>query len=597
MGGSIILFVLGNLFLTSTEKGSVLPAEELYKYETGGDVYSGIQANEAPVKHLIQTGYASGCPVTDLVYLCPNSCLVPKINVEQAALAIPGFRTQGAAVSTEEFFLARLKSYCRDNGYSMPSASPIPFNPLRPADSLAGLVDALGADAHISIDITGGPRDAVILLTLASQIIKMGVKGTSVGEILYTNYGEKTIYRQNNSFDLIDLVNAIDSFTEYGRADQLKAFFDRNPYITEPTKRLCETMESFSDALALCQVEDIENKVLDVQRHLDVAEQELGKLRTMYALCTNALEHIDDDPQDQSFLETLDKITSENPTIDLSHLKNDELVERLNALRRTAMMNRSELLFLSLIPAIREKFVLATDSQTSLSLELIKWCSRHQMVIQALCIYRERIGQCLLDKEYFIPLEEASSLNDNVRSSQICDLLLKCSFEDEGLYLGEVKWDKESRQRKKTPHAYYRINNSKESLLRLSAIWFRYLHATRNTIVHADGDRGSFAYFAALKYLGKDRDEIVDLSVLRNDILESVEAIENPRKVSDRDWHSALASARYDVKRYKQRSADGSNKASVTRVLKSSRHPSGASLGSLVSAETRAKLAALTKGN
>ena len=593
MSRRIILFVLGNLFLKNGRDGRLLPSEGLYKYETGDGAYPGIQANEAPVEYLIQAGYDSGNPITDLVYLCPDSCRVPNVPIEQAIAAIPGFKAVDKDVSTEEFFLARLNKYCAEHNFAMPAASPMPFNPLRPADSLSNLVDALGTGSHISIDITGGPRDAVILLTLVTQIIKMGVRGTTVGEILYTNFNEKTVYRQNNSFELIDLVNAIDSFTEYGRADQLKAFFDGNPYIKEPTKRLCRAMEAFSDALALCQVEDIESKVLDVQRYLDEAEFELGKQRKVYALCANALEQIGRDSRGQSFLDAIDEIGALNPVVVLSGLDNEALARKLDELRRASMMNRSELLFLSLIPAIREKFVPATNDQASLSLELIKWCSRHQMVVQALCIYRERIGQCLLEKGYFTPLEAASGLSDEARSEQVCDLLLSCSFEYEGLYLGKVVKVKGSKERKKTPHPYFKISETKEDQLRLPAIWFRYLHATRNTIVHADGDRGSFAYFFAMEFLGKDRDEAVDLSILREDILESVEAIESPQSISIRDWQSPRSAAFNDMNRYRQRSADGSNKADVSRVLKTSQQRSGTSLGSLIPADTQAKLAAL----
>jgi hypothetical protein len=290
------------------------------------------------------------------------------------------------------------------------------------------------------------------------------------------------------------------------------------------------------------------------------------------------------------------EIASLNPAVVLSGVDNEALARKLDELRRASMMNRSELLFLSLIPAIREKFVPATNDQASLSLELIKWCSKHQMVVQALCIYRERIGQCLLDKGYFTPLESASSLADETRSEQVRDLLLSCSFEYEGLYLGKVTKTKGSKERKKTPHPYFKINESKEGQLRLPAIWFRYLHATRNTIVHADGDRGSFAYFFAMEFLGKDRDEAVDLSILRDDILESVEAVETPQTISNRDWQSPRSAAFNDMNRYRQRSADGSNKAGVSRVLKSSPTSSGASLGSLVPADIQAKLAAMAQG-
>lgn len=258
------------------------------------------------------------------------------------------------------------------------------------------------------------------------------------------------------------------------------------------------------------------------------------------------------------------------------------------------MMNRSELLFLSLIPAIRDKFIPSTTDRASLTLELIKWCSNHQMVVQALCIYRERIGQCLLEKGYFIPLDAAGELDDDKHSNEICDLLLNCSFEIRSLFLCAGTKTKKLRE---TPNSYFELDKSKEGQLRLIAIWFRYLHATRNTIVHADGDRGSFAYFFAMAFLGKDRDETVEIEALREDILEAIAAIEKPKTVSRQDWQEARNVAFNDLDRYKQRVSDGSNKLDVSQYTQSGKKADGASLGSALDPETRAKLEAMFNEN
>lgn len=51
--------------------------------------------------------------------------------------------------------------------------------------------------------------------------------------------------------------------------------------------------------------------------------------------------------------------------------------------------------------------------------------------------------------------------------------------------------------------------------------------------MHTDGDRGSFAFFFAMAFLGKDRDENVGLPTLRKDILEAIAAIEKPKRFRD----------------------------------------------------------------
>ena len=132
--------------------------------------------------------------------------------------------------------------------------------------------------------------------------------------------------------------------------------------------------------------------------------------------------------------------------------------------------------------------------------------------------------------------------------------------------------------------------------MRLIAIWFRYLHATRNTIVHADGDRGSFAYFFALAFLGKDRDETVEIETLRDDILEAITAIEKPKTISRQDWQDARSIAFNDLNRYKQRVSDGSNSTDVSKYAQSGQGASVTSLGDALDPKTRAKLDAMFGG-
>lgn len=111
--------------------------------------------------------------------------------------------------------------------------------------------------------------------------------------------------------------------------------------------------------------------------------------------------------------------------------------------------------------------------------------------------------------------------------------------------------------------------------------------------MHADGDRGSFAYFFAMAFLGKDRDETVEIEALRKDILEAIAVIEKPRTVSRQDWQDARSIAFNDLSRYKQRVSDGSNRLEVLQYAHSSQEAGGTSLGNALDSETRAKLEAI----
>lgn len=93
------------------------------------------------------------------------------------------------------------------------------------APSLTSILENIAEGSTVSIDITGDPRDATLLLSIAVSILKGGFNSIDIGEIVYSNYQERRIFKQNNTFDLISLVNSISVFTEYGRADQLDNFF------------------------------------------------------------------------------------------------------------------------------------------------------------------------------------------------------------------------------------------------------------------------------------------------------------------------------------------------------------------------------------
>lgn len=520
MNDSIVLFVLGNLFLKDADDGKTLPPESCYSHEAANGEFPGIQANEAPVEFLIKVGNDSGQPIVRMLYLCSEKCLAPNIPAKLAEESIVGFSTTADAISTEEFFLARIEAYCKTNGYVIPKPMAIPFNPLRPADSLDDLVNHLDTGSRVSIDITGGPRDAVILLSLTAQIIKFGSGGTTFGDILYTNFNERVIHRQNNSFDLIDLVNAIGSFTDYGRADRLKVFFDGNPYIKEPTRQLCRSIEAFSDSLALCQIDSIGDRVLEVQKCLEIAEDNSEKLKSRYKLYTDAIEQINESSpiRSKSFEQSLEEIGELHPDISFSELSKDELLDTLIRLRKPTMLNRAELLFLSLIPTIRDKFIKATNTNSALIIETIKWCNDRQMAQQALGIFREHIPQCMVEEGFISP-------NVEVEKPELWPKVLSNVFEEKGKYVDIAKIDRDIAQHLremglvliddnardglrqvfllKNPsryakRSYFTVDVSRNKQLSMILVWFRYIWLVRNFTMHVTEPNDKFLEFMKL---------------------------------------------------------------------------------------------------
>ncbi len=576
----------------------VLPTENVYSDEQGQSTVRGIQANEAPIKYLIEQGHKSGCPVTNVVYLCSDKVLRPIVSTEMAS-DLFGSSQDIEPMSTETFLMTRIEQFCEENGYDSPSFDPIAYDPLRPADSLSAITDVLWENSRISIDITGGQRDAVLLLTIAIQIIKMGSKGISIGDIIYSNLDEHLIIKQNNTFDMVDLINAVNAFTEYGRANQLNDFFGvKKKWTTIATKELVAAMDRFSNSLALCQVGDIEEQVRSIHECIRNVEETLSTRRRAYDLFTDAISQIDEPSwlHELGFDDALQKLSQIDNRITAETPLRSDLKEALRKWQWDYVIERNELLFLSLLPTVKEKFVQESSRPGMLTIGIIRWCIHHQMIQQALCIYRERISQCLLDLGFFQKKPAFDDLDEGMQAGEVADLCLNCSVDEKGVWVHRNVSPKDShstRQAKyETPNDYLEVTPERENEARLVVAWYKYLHVIRNAIMHVDSDQGNYAYFFALAFFGKDRDATPSLDELVEDMHEALRAIDEPRAVSDTEWNEARSITGCDYKRFKQRVADGTTKLDKNAYTSKPKESSSCLSGKL-DAESLAKLEAL----
>ena len=499
MSENVILCVLNALYPDVVHENSsvheILPREHLYRYEGDNSaVYSGIQANEAPIKYLIDSCHKQGNDVTSIFYLCSEKCLTATITAETLKHS-PGFKSLSGDQTAESFLQARIDEYCSMMGYVHVGFTPIAYNPSKPADALRELIINLTDGYRVSIDITGGKRDAVMLLSMAAQVIRIGTEGSELGEVVYASLADGTITRQNNTFDMVDFISAIEGFIEYGRADRLDNFFGTRKKFTSPeTKDLCCKMVTFSDALALCQVRHIDRKAKAVQDALLGTKNALERHAYLYALYSDAMEQMvsSSEIRERTFDEAMSEIALINPDLDFSAFDSPLLNDKLTELQKPHMLERNELLLLPLIPSIINKFINVGENDSDSVINLIEWCAKHQMIQQAFCIYRELICGSLVKKGYFIELAAFDDLDDSAKEDVIKDLLINCSIYRSGLKLVIDETDetgnkvKRDGRYRKVDHPYFRINDNKEPQLRTIFAWFRYLHAARNMVMHAD---------------------------------------------------------------------------------------------------------------
>ncbi len=308
----------------------------------GGGTYYGRQTNEAPVTCLMDLAVRedASSPVARIVYLCSSRCREPEPD-------------QGEP-STEEYFLRYVEKFATSASPAMPipACKPIAFEPNGDtSEALRLLIDEIegantGRGVKVDIDTTGGPRDVMTLVALAVQVIKMGGEhggaDVSLGRIVYSSRfeGRNEIQGQNETYDIVDLVNAIDTFLSHGKAELLYEFFDgRHRACSGKLRDAVRSMRLFSDALALCRANDAYAQIPRIRAYL----QKLA----------------DDAPEEEE-----------------------------------AHLSHSERLFRALVPTMqRGIFAPGATGGAEDVVAVIRWCVERGMLQQALALYEEKIPE------------------------------------------------------------------------------------------------------------------------------------------------------------------------------------------------------------
>lgn len=284
--------------------------------------FPGLQTNEAPVKYLLSR-IDEGTPVEIL-------CITSREAKTETTIL-------GQCISPMEYFTRQVQ--LEDQGRHPIVFTEIPQIPARSEDAVAATADRLEPGDVVDIDTTGGNRDGVSLLMLVVQLMRY--KNVRLGTVVYTNYQERSIQIQDDTYQILGLINAMNEFTENGKADQLSRYFKDSTVAS--VKQLVKSMVRFSGDIALCRATSIVLSVKKVNEQIDLLEQTAS--------------------------------------------------EELKTL--------SERMLQKLLPTLRQQFVATDGSEHIMNLNLIQWCTRRHLVIQALALYRETVPACIADLGLF----------------------------------------------------------------------------------------------------------------------------------------------------------------------------------------------------
>lgn len=128
---------------------------------------------------------------------------------------------------------------------------------------------AAGNTVNLYTDMTGGPRNANMLMLLIMQLMQYnGIKLKSVTYSEYSGKNEGKIKNVTAINDLSQLISGAEEFVRYGRCDVLDAYFVGTPK-SESLDLLLKAMGNFADALSLCKSGTIAECIDDLKKALD----------------------------------------------------------------------------------------------------------------------------------------------------------------------------------------------------------------------------------------------------------------------------------------------------------------------------------------
>lgn len=286
-----------------------------WDYETECGMIKGTQTNDAPVKTLLR--------------------LIADQNPDEAA-TILAVVTDPAAEAYERFKDV-ISQYAADETIPLPAFEKIDADEAQFAPAVQAIVRLIPKNADVYIDTTGGFRNSSYLLTVVVRILEYS--GISFKKAVYSNFhaDPKKVIDVTGNYHLFNLINAANSFTSFGNAVELAAFFREKG--TPEIRRVIDAMNAFSDAVALCR-------------------------------------------------------TSKLDTI----LRN--LNDSLHAMQSAEANDEASILFESISGTIRSKFGIEDPEKELGYPEIIRWCLDNQMIQQAVTIYTEKIPEYLFQKQY-----------------------------------------------------------------------------------------------------------------------------------------------------------------------------------------------------
>ena len=146
------------------------------------------------------------------------------------------------------------------------------------------LLGKIEAEDTLSIDLSGGMRDTAMLLVTAARCMR-DLRGVETRRVIYSELlpdGTSRIHDSSQLYNLFDLITAMDEFFSTGTAQKLKGYLWSEGESDPALHTLLARINQFSDDLALCRVQALDEDLRQIAQALQVPPKESKTLTSLF---------------------------------------------------------------------------------------------------------------------------------------------------------------------------------------------------------------------------------------------------------------------------------------------------------------------------
>ena len=124
----------------------------------------------------------------------------------------------------------------------------------------------------VHVDMTGGFRYASMLMLSIIQLLKY--RGIEIGDVLYSDPDNKTVYRLNEIQNIFTLITGADEFVKFGSVDALIEYFENAP--DNSADKLIQAMKRFSETIKICRTNTLEDDLKNLVEQIKIFRESRG---------------------------------------------------------------------------------------------------------------------------------------------------------------------------------------------------------------------------------------------------------------------------------------------------------------------------------